>query len=70
MVEDGVTGILFDLEDDDGLRGAVQSLLENEGLRREMGAAGRARAERLYDARATTEVLVDVLHEARAQHGT
>jgi glycosyltransferase involved in cell wall biosynthesis len=69
MVEDGVTGFLFDLDDDEGLRIAVQTLLEDEGLRLAMGAAGRARAELLFDARTTTQTLVDVLQEARDQHG-
>jgi glycosyltransferase involved in cell wall biosynthesis len=69
MVEDRVTGFLIDVDDDDGLLTAVQTLVGDEDLRQRMGAAGRARAERLFDARATTESLVDVLHEARARHG-
>ncbi len=48
MVEDGVTGILVEPEDAPGFAAAVKRLLENEPLRRQMGAAGRERARMLF----------------------
>ena len=48
MVEDGVTGILVESEDAQGFAAAVKRLLENEPLRRQMGAAGRERARVLF----------------------
>ena len=48
MVEDGVTGFLVESGDVEGFAQAVERLLENKGLRGQLGAAGRARAEQLF----------------------
>lgn len=48
MVEDGVTGLLVSSEDAAGFAAAVKRLLEDEPLRRQMGAAGRERAKKLF----------------------
>ena len=45
LVADGQTGLLCVPEDAASLTGALRTLLENRDLRRELGAAGRARAE-------------------------
>ena len=44
LVEDGITGLLVEPGDDAALAGALTRLIENEGVRGGMGAAGRARA--------------------------
>jgi glycosyltransferase involved in cell wall biosynthesis len=51
IVEDGVSGFLFEPHDVAGMCAAVTRLLEDEPLRIEMGAAGRQRAERLFSQR-------------------
>jgi glycosyltransferase involved in cell wall biosynthesis len=44
VVVDGETGILVAPRDHEGMARAIATLLENEPLRRRMGAAGLARA--------------------------
>ena len=68
MVEPGVTGFLPPEDDDGALVAAIARLIDDPGLRERMGAAGRARFEARYDARASTARLLDVLHEARSRH--
>jgi glycosyltransferase involved in cell wall biosynthesis len=64
MVADGVTGTLVS-HDDVELARAIESLLDDPVRAAAMGSAGRARVERVYDARVTTRQLLDVLTEAR-----
>jgi glycosyltransferase involved in cell wall biosynthesis len=52
VVEDGVTGILAPLGDEDAMAEAILSLLADGERRRAMGEAGRARATSPHDARA------------------
>jgi glycosyltransferase involved in cell wall biosynthesis len=49
-VADGETGYLVDAGDADGLARRVIELLRDPALRARMGAAGRARVERLFSA--------------------
>jgi starch synthase len=63
MVTDGVTGLLVDPDDDD-LAAAIDRLLADDALCRELGAAGRERAVTCFDARRTTAALLDVLRES------
>ena len=51
VVSDGETGILVPVKDTDALAEAIVSLLQDEGRAREMGQAGRRRAEKLFDER-------------------
>lgn len=67
MVDDGVSGLLV-AHDDVELARAICSLLDDPILAAAMGAAGRARTERLYDARVTTGALLDVFTEARVRY--
>jgi starch synthase len=67
IVEDGVTGLLV-APDDDELADALRTLLDDDGLRRRMGEAGRVRARERFDARRTTAALVAVLEAARQHH--
>ncbi|MCP5094356.1 MAG: glycosyltransferase [Chloroflexi bacterium] len=48
VVQDGVTGFVVPPKSPDGLATAVNTLLTNENLRRQMGAAGRARVEQEF----------------------
>ena len=63
IVDDGVTGILVDA-DDEAFADAVRSLLSDVELRQRMGEAGRARVLQRFDARVTTRQLVEVLRAA------
>ena len=64
MVEDGVTGLLV-AHDDVELARAIGSLLDDPQRVAAMGAAGRERTARFYDARVTTGQLLEVLADAR-----
>lgn len=64
MVLDGETGLLVG-EDDTELAEAIVRLLDDAGLREEMGRAARRRAEERFDALHTTRRLAEVLNEAR-----
>ncbi len=64
MVDHGVTGFLPVEDDDPALVAAITCLVDDPALRKRMGAAGRARFQAYYDARASTQRLVDVLREA------
>ena len=64
MVEDGVTGTLLAPDDRRGIVTAIKELVGDPARALAMGAAGRERAERLFDGRVSTARLVDVLYEA------
>jgi glycosyltransferase involved in cell wall biosynthesis len=49
LIEDGVTGLLVEPEDERALAAALERLLRNEGERRAMGEAGRRRALERFD---------------------
>ena len=68
MVPDGVAGILIRPGDDRALAAAIGSLLDDEGKRRRMGAAGRKQVVERFDARRTTADLLEVLEDARDRH--
>jgi hypothetical protein len=64
IVEDGVTGILVDVGDDDALATAIGTLLDDDDARSRMGAAGRRRVLDRYAAERTTAMLLGVFSEA------
>jgi alpha-maltose-1-phosphate synthase len=66
LVEDGKTGLLVDPGDDDALLAALERLLDDAALAASYGEAGRRRVQERYDARKTTQELVDALGEAVA----
>lgn len=68
LVEDGVTGFLVPPADDAALLAALRRLLDDPERRRAMGAAGRARAEAMFDARRTGARLAAVMTEAFERH--
>jgi glycosyltransferase involved in cell wall biosynthesis len=49
LVEDEVTGLLFEPRDVDGLAAALRRLLADRDLRRRLGEAGRERARTKFD---------------------
>lgn len=59
MIEDGVTGFLFESRDCPALAARIAALLEDPDLRREMGARARRAAEQLWD----TEVVAAINEE-------
>ncbi len=67
MVEDGVNGLLVGPTDDD-LAAAVTGLLDDPDRLWEMGAASRARALAYYDARVTTDAVIEILADAITHH--
>jgi starch synthase len=69
MVEDGVTGLLVDEDDDEALLAAIGRLLDDGPAAAAMGARGRERAQARYDIDRTTAALVQVLGEAASSRG-
>jgi glycosyltransferase involved in cell wall biosynthesis len=47
----GVTGLLVPPGDSQAIATAIETLIRNPGMRREMGLTGRTRAERVFDSR-------------------
>jgi glycosyltransferase involved in cell wall biosynthesis len=70
MVVDGETGLLVQPDDVDALGRALARLVDDAALRRRLGDAARRRFEERYDATASTDRLIDVLHRARRIHGS
>ncbi len=62
IVEDGVTGLLFDPEDAADIARAVERLLADRALARELGARARAKALRLYDVHALLKAEISFVH--------
>ena len=60
VVADGATGLLVPVEDPGALAGAVLGLLEDRGLARRLGEAGRARALREFSGRRHVEATVEL----------
>ena len=58
-VADGETGLLVAQHDESALADALITLLQDEALSARMGAAGRARVERLFNLKRQTAVLED-----------
>jgi len=66
-VIDGETGFLVSPGDAAGLARHVIDLLRDPDLRARLGAAGRARAERLFSARVTAERFMNVVDRCRSE---
>ena len=62
-VEDGVTALLSDEKDVDGLAENIERLLENQAERHNMGKAGRKRVEEHFDLRKQCAKLESIYHE-------
>lgn len=66
MVDDGVTGLLYPVGDEQALRGRLERLFGDPPLRRAMGARGREKAERLYGRERHYERILQVYREVLA----
>ena len=62
LVEDGETGILVPAGDESALAQALRTLVGDPGLRRKLGAAGRARAEAQFDLDAFRRAHLELYH--------
>jgi glycosyltransferase involved in cell wall biosynthesis len=67
MIEDGVTGLLVAPGDSDGLRDALERLLQSPEQRVQMGNAARAVAERVDDAGRNAARVLDVLRSVSSR---
>ncbi|GAC1587942.1 MAG: hypothetical protein NVS3B21_03300 [Acidimicrobiales bacterium] len=68
MVDDGVTGVLVEPDDDRALLRAIEGLLNDLPQARAMGHRARERADLVYNVERSTAQLIEILHEAVAQH--
>jgi glycosyltransferase involved in cell wall biosynthesis len=66
VVDDGVTGLLVKPESPRALADAIRSLLDDDELRTQMGAAGRDAAISRFDAERTADVYVEAYQAALA----
>ena len=55
VIEDNVTGLLFEKDNTDSLKNAIIKLIENKDLREKMGIAGRKIYEKLFTAKLMAE---------------
>jgi glycosyltransferase involved in cell wall biosynthesis len=67
IVDDGATGFLVPPDDRRALGTALDLLVSNPALRRQMGSRGRARAEQRFDAVANARALLQCVSEAVAE---
>jgi glycosyltransferase involved in cell wall biosynthesis len=68
IVSDGRTGILVPPGNSEGITNALLRLLDDTGLATQLGARGRRRIERLFDARTWAENLRSCYERAVAAH--
>ena len=68
VVADGETGLLCDTGNAPEFARAVGRLLDSDGLRRQMGAAGRLRVARHYSAEASLDRLAELYRDVAAGH--
>jgi glycosyltransferase involved in cell wall biosynthesis len=62
-IQDGVNGLIVKPRDAIGLVDALEKLVEDNGLRKSMGAAGRETAEERFDAQKNAFRILDLLKE-------
>lgn len=63
LIVDGETGILTPVGDEDALRRSIMRLVENPGLRQEMGAASRQRIEERFSEEVAKEPFLEVYED-------
>jgi glycosyltransferase EpsF len=68
-VEDGVTALLYPLQDTAAMAAGALSLLRDESRRRAMGEAGRARAAREFSHRASARRMIDAYETVQSHRG-
>jgi glycosyltransferase involved in cell wall biosynthesis len=68
VVINGITGILVPPRDPVSLGNAIKGLIENPGLRKKLGEAGRKRAEEKFDLRKMITGIENVYKELRVDN--
>jgi len=68
LIEDGVTGILLDFGDIEGFAKSVADLLQDDTIRKKMGARARERAERLFDVKVNARKTEEIYSELVGMH--
>lgn len=63
LIEDGVDGLLMEVDDVEGLSGLLLKLAGSPELRGEIGLAGRAKIERKFSVQASIDGLVEIYQE-------
>lgn len=61
VIEHGIDGLLCEPDNPDALASGIQSLWQSKNLRRRLGDAARAKAERRFNWRHTAELVMDVV---------
>ena len=69
IIEHGVSGMLVEPEDDEGLSRAIQEVLDDRALAANLGEGGRARAEERFDVRHNVRIMYDWLLGDRSKSG-
>jgi glycosyltransferase involved in cell wall biosynthesis len=70
LVQDGMTGYLVPAQDPHALAEALTRLLDDSALRRQMGAAARARVEQEFTLAASVETASRAIEEVALRSGT
>ncbi len=63
VVEDGVTGIVVESQNPQAIASALEKLINDENLRKEMGRKGRARVQRLYEWKNNLRAMLNIYDE-------
>jgi glycosyltransferase involved in cell wall biosynthesis len=69
LVQDGVTGSLFPAGDIERLVAALKTLVDQQDLRKKMGAAGRARVAKEFDLKTQSKMYADLYKKLLNQAG-
>jgi len=69
MVEDQLTGILVPERDPSAAAAAIRRLIQDPGLRAQMGSAGKERVTRLFSLDQSADLLARILSEALSASG-
>jgi glycosyltransferase involved in cell wall biosynthesis len=67
LVEDGVNG--FWARDEEEWKKSIMRLIEEEGLRKEMGMKGRKAVEKAYSLKANAPRILDILSRVSTLRG-
>lgn len=63
IIEDGITGLLIEPEDEKGFAKAIVTLAENKDLRKKMGIMGRKRAKKKFNWNNSLNRMLDVYNK-------
>ena len=69
LILDGVTGLLFDVEDDEGLAACVDRLVRDEPLARRLGETARRNMRENFRPDAQTVRALEMFRRIASSHG-